>query len=345
MSMADLSLPIRLLAGGGPSSPDPRVARASTTPLVGQFDPAFTAIMDDVVQLARATFLTESQHCFAVSALPSGGLEAVVNSFAGVGDRVGIGGSRRFVADTSEMVLRCGAVPTSLDQLAGARLLVVPLFDPWTADRLDIRRLTAEAHSCGVAVMVEATSGLGATDLRVDEWAIDACVAGADYAIGAPSGMSLVTFSDALDAELQSRPAPAPTSYLDLAQLQAYWGPERLNHHTAPTSLVYGLREALRLVHVEGLEARWRRHAEIGRALRGGLIALGLEPRGDLPYTVIDLPTGIDAPRAWRRLLEQLGVHVKRIDPSTWRLGLLGADARPEAVERVLAGLEDVLAA
>jgi aspartate aminotransferase-like enzyme len=154
-----------------------------------------------------------------------------------------------------------------------------------------------------------------------------------------------VTFSDTLDAELQARPTPPRTSYLDLAQLQAYWSPERLNHHTAPTSLVYGLREALRLVHTEGLDQRWRRHAEIGAALREGLLALGVEPRGDLPYSVIDLPSHVDPDTAWRRLLDHFGVYVTRLTPSTWRLGLLGAQARPDAVEHVLAGLESVLAA
>jgi (S)-ureidoglycine-glyoxylate aminotransferase len=321
------------------------VARALTTPLIGQFDPAFTAIMDDVVQLGRQAFLTESAHCFAVSALPSGGLEAAVNSFASGGDGIAIGGSPAFVADTGEIVRRCGAQPVSVDDLNAARLVVVPFVDPSTAERLDVRKVVAEAHTCNVPVVVEATLGLGALELRVDDWGIDACVAGVDYAIGAPSGMSLVTFSDALYAGLQARHTPPRTSYLDLAQLQAYWSPERLNHHTAPTSLVYGLHEALRLVQAEGLVQRWRRHAEIGQALRDGLTGLGLEPRGDLPYSVLDLPEHVDPEQAWRTLLEQFGVYVTRLTPGTWRLGLLGADARPEAVERVLASLEKVLVA
>jgi (S)-ureidoglycine-glyoxylate aminotransferase len=356
MPIADLSLPVRLLAGGGPSAPDPRVARALTTPLIGQFDPAFTAIMDDVVQLGRQAFLTDSAHCFAVSALPSGGLEAAVNSFANDGDTVAIGGSPAFADATAEIVRRCGAQPVSVDDLCGAqpvsvdnlsdaRLVVVPFVDPSTAERLDVRKVVAEAHTSNVPVVVEATLGLGALEVRMDDWGIDACVAGVDYAIGAPSGMSLVTFSDALYAELQARHTPPRTSYLDLAQLQAYWSPERLNHHTAPTSLVYGLREALRLVQAEGLVQRWQRHAEIGHTLRHGLMGLGLEPRGDVPYAVVDLPERIDPERTWRTLLEQFGVYVTRLTPRTWRLGLLGADARPEAVERVLSSLEKVLVA
>src|SRR5438477_2177524 len=100
MPLADLELPTRLLAGGGPSSPDSRVLRALTTPLIGQFDPDFTAVMDDVVDLARKTFLTYSPHCFAISALASGGLETVFNTLLEEGHAVAIGGSPAFAERT-----------------------------------------------------------------------------------------------------------------------------------------------------------------------------------------------------------------------------------------------------
>ena len=75
MAIADLSLPSRLLAGGGPSSPDPRVLRALSTPLIGQFDPEFTALMDDVMALARFVLRTSNIRCFPVSGLATAGLE------------------------------------------------------------------------------------------------------------------------------------------------------------------------------------------------------------------------------------------------------------------------------
>jgi (S)-ureidoglycine-glyoxylate aminotransferase len=341
MPIAELQLPTRLLAGGGPACPDARVLRALTTPLIGQFDPSFTSIMDDVVQLGRRALLTQNAHFFAVSALASGGLEAVLNSLLQPEDKVGIGGSPRFFAATAEMAKRLGAQPVAAD--AAAPYLVVPFVDPFTATRTNIKQLVAQAHSQEATVIVEATFGLGACELRVDEWGIDVCVAGADHAIGAPSGMSLVTYAEPINARLQARAAPPRTSYLDLIQLQAYWSPERLNHHTAPTSLVYGLREALRLLHLEGLSERWQRHENVGRRLRAGLEAIGLEPKGDLPFALVELPPTTDEPAAWRRLLEDFGVHVTRIAPRTWRFGLLGADARDDAVQQVLSALEKVL--
>jgi (S)-ureidoglycine-glyoxylate aminotransferase len=191
---------------------------------------------------------------------------------------------------------------------------------------------------------VDATLAVAATELRVDDWGIDVCIAGADYAVGAPSGMSLVTYSPEVQASMQARALPPLTSYLDLLQLQAYWSPERLNHHTAPTSLVYGLREALRLIQLEGLPQRWQRHAEIGRALRDGLDTLGLQTSGDGPYLVVHVPITVDADRRWRALLDDFGVHVTRVQPHLWRIGLIGGDARREHVYRVVAAFEKAVA-
>jgi (S)-ureidoglycine-glyoxylate aminotransferase len=348
MPIADLPLPVRLLAGGGPSSPDRRVLHALTTPLIGQFDPAFTATMDEVMQLARQTFLTRSPHCFAISALPGGGLEAVLNSvIATAAERVAVVGSPAFAALTSDLVRRCGAEPVSMDHLheSDVSLVVAPFVDPFTGTLLSVQKLATTAHANDAYLILEATGGLAACELRVDDWSVDVCVAGADYAVGAPSGMSLVTYSDAVASHLQRRAAPPPTSYLDLVQLQAYWSPERLNHHTAPTSLVYGLHEALRLVQLEGLAESWSRHVLVGEALRQGLRSLGLETSGDLPYSMVHLPQATNESEAWQRLLEDFGIHVSRVAPWTWRLGLLGADARLEVAQHVLLALEKVLTA
>jgi aspartate aminotransferase-like enzyme len=345
MRFADLQLPTRLLAGGGPSTPDARVLRALTTPVIGQFDPDFTTIMDEVAELGRRTFLTSNLHCFAVSALASGGLEAVLNSLLEEGDGLAIGGgpgpATHIVQITRGLGLRLDPYDTLRD---GSRLLVLPLVDPASGAKLAVREIAAAAHSRGMWVVVDATLGFGACELRVDDWAIDVCVAGVEYAIGAPAGMTLVTYSPAIEQALQRRRAPPRTSYLDLIQLQAYWSPERLNHHTAPTSLVYGLREALRLVEEEGLEARWDRHARIGQRLRDGLSALRLDIIGDAPFSIVHLPVFLDEERARSRLLEDFGVYVSRIAPRTWRVGLLGADALLQNVNRVLAAFKVVLA-
>jgi aspartate aminotransferase-like enzyme len=333
---------MRVLAGGGPSTPDPRVLAAMTTPLIGQFDPAFTAIMDDVAELGRGAFLTASPHCFGVSATARGGLEAVLNSLLVPGHAVAIAGGAGFVADTSNIAERLGGRALTLAQLDSASLLVAAHFDAESGQKQDAHALAQLAHAHRIPLVLDATSSLGACELRVDDWSIDVCVAGVDHAIGAPSGMSLVTYSPEILQRLQEQ--TARTSYLDLLQLQAYWSPERLNHHTAPTSLIYGLREALRLVQWEGLAERWQRHVDVGQMLREGLIQVGLQTAGEPPCALIELPLGVDESHAWQCLLERFGIYVTRCGTRrTWRLGLLGADAQPEVARQVVAAMKNVL--
>jgi aspartate aminotransferase-like enzyme len=343
MSVADPRLPTRLLAGGGPSTPDSRVLRALTTPLIGQFDPDFTALMDDVGQLARQTFLTDNVRCFAVSGLASAGLEAVLNSALEEGDRVAIGGGVAFASKAADIARRLGLHVVSEDE-PDTGLLIVPFIDPTSAEALPIQELANTAHSRGARILVDATLGLAARELRVDDWNIDACVAGVDYALGAPPGMALVTYTPEIEARMTSRATPPRTSYLDLVQLQAYWSPERLNHHTAPTSLVYGLREALRLVHDAGLVEIWRQHSAIGQRLREGLESLGLDVHGDIPFSIVNLPSSLNEAEARQTLLDDFGVYVTPVGSRAWRLGLLGADARPDAVHHVLGAIRKVLA-
>jgi (S)-ureidoglycine---glyoxylate transaminase len=341
MAVADLDLPVHLLAGGGPSSAHPRVLRALGLPVIGQFDPAFTAIMDDIMRLARQTFLTSNERCFAVSGLAAAGLEAVLNSLVEDGDQVAIDGGPRYVRQVAEIARRCGAEIVRL--ASSAKLVVAPMFDPVSCNLMDLGDLARACSARGARLVVDATLGLGATELRVDDWGIHVCVAGADYALGAPSGMALVTYSAEVEAVMRARKHPPSTSYLDLLQLQAYWSAERLNHHTAPTSLVYGLREALRLVQEEGLDRRWARHRQVGQALRDGLAALGLNVTGEPPYAIAHLPTTTDDNDKRRMLLEEFGVHVTHVADHAWRVGLLAADARHDAVQRVLAAFEKVL--
>lgn len=358
MPLADLSLPRRLLAGGGPSTPDPRVLQAMAMPLIGQFDPVFTQIMDEVMQLARATFRTSNTRCFPVSGLAEAGLEALLNTLLEPGDRVAALGSDPFRRQVIDLAGRYAADahelhPLDLGEWLAARpaqLVVVEHADQLSGAVRDLARLARVCHAHGALLLVEMTLTLGGCKVLLDDWGVDAAVAGVDHCLGAPPGLTLVTYSQQVETRMAARQSPPPTSYLDLRQLQAYWSPERLNHHTAPTSLVYGLREALRLVQLEGLEARRQRHARTGAALRAGLSALGfrakLKPEhGALMLALVSPPDELDEAEAHRRLRDEYGTVVWRCGPDRlWCVGLLGADAEPDRVFAVLAAVEQVVA-
>lgn len=322
---------------------------ALTTPVIGQFDPSFTTVMDEVMVLARSVFATANPRCFAVSSLAAGGLQAVLSSFLEPNDVLAIGGSEPVQRHIRGIAQRYGATTIPLDTMrAGVKLVVVPHIDPTTGGVTGVADLATAAHAVGAKIVVDATLSLGAVDVRVDNWQLDVCLAGVEYAVGAPAGMTLVTYSPIMEALLEARETPPRTSYLDLRQLQAYWSPDRLNHHTAPTTLVYGLREALRCILDEGLPEVVARHATSGAALRDGLTNLGLAVSGDGPYAVIKLPADLLArtPESTlrARLRNDYGIALTALDERTWRIGLLGYAARPDAVNQVVLAISRVLA-
>src|SRR5262249_27676990 len=177
---------------------------------------------------------------------------------------------------------------------------------------------------------------------------------GTQKCLSCPSGLAPVTFNERVEAAIRSRRRKIQSNYLDLAQLLDYWSPGRFNHHTAPTAMVYGLREALRALQVEGQEARFARHRQHGDALRAGLEALGLTLFGKeaterrLPFiTPVVVPEGVDELRVRRRLIEDFGIEIGAafgpLQGKIWRIGTMGYSAQRQFVLVCLAALEHAL--
>jgi aspartate aminotransferase-like enzyme len=368
---ADLALPERLLMGAGPSNPNPRVLRAMATPLVGQFDPAFTALMAETQELLRRAFRTANRRTFPVSGTSRAGMEAAVVSVVEPGDRILVVENGRFGLLFEEIARRAGAEVAALrapwgepvDPGAVARALEERAV-PWvlvvhaetsTGVLNPVRDVAAVAHARGAHVLVDAVCSFAGAELETDAWALDVVVAGTQKCLGCPSGLAPVTYTDEVAARMRRRRTPIRSNYLDLAQLDRYWSPERLNHHTAPTTLVYALREALRLVVEEGLEARIARHRAAGEAMAAGLGALGLAlygpPPGDrarMPMLVpVHVPPGVDEAALRARLLAEHGIEIMgafgALAGRVWRIGTMADNARREPVLRTLAGLAAVL--
>src|SRR5262249_32269149 len=112
MSPGDLLPGPRVLLGPGPSMADPRVLRAMSTPLLGQFDPAFTAIMTEGVELTRFAFQPAAARAFPVPGTGRAGLEAALTSLIEPGDRVIVAECGRFGLLLIEIAERCGAEVT-----------------------------------------------------------------------------------------------------------------------------------------------------------------------------------------------------------------------------------------
>lgn len=351
---------------------DPRVLRAMATPLLGQFDPEFTAIMNEVMALCRFAFQTENVTTYPISGTGRAGLEAAIVSLVEPGDRVVVGECGRFGLLLIEIAERCGAEVVAVREewgriiepdriaaaLAGGRTRLVAMIHGETSTGVlqplaEIARLTRE-H--GALLMADVVVTLGGAEVAVDGWGVDVAVAGTQKCLSCPSGMAPVTYNARAAAALRARTHKIQSNYLDLLQLADYWSPKRFNHHTAPTAMVYGLREALRALHDEGLEARFARHRLHGDALRAGVAALGLTlfgkepPAHRLPFvTPVVVPDGVSDLRVRQRLLEDFGVEIGAafgpLESKIWRIGTMGyAAARPNVLLG-LAALENVLRA
>jgi (S)-ureidoglycine-glyoxylate aminotransferase len=337
-------------------------------PLIGQFDPAFTAIMDEISELSRRIFRTTNQRAFPVSGSSRSGLEAALASLIEPGDRVVVGNFGRFGDLFCEIARRYGAEVDSVDVEWGqivepdqivrrlrahsTKLVAIVHADTSTGIAQPLAEIGAACREHDALLVVDAVLSLGGCQVETDAWNVDVSISGLQKCLGGPSGMAPLTYNERAEAAMHARQASPATNYLDLLQLQAYWGPDRLNHHTAPTSMVYALREALRIVDEEGLEARWERHRHANDALVAGLEAMGLTLYGDRRYkapmiTLVTVPNGVDEAGVRQQLLEEHGIEIMAafgaLNGKVWRIGLMGYNARVENAIKVLAALESVL--
>jgi aspartate aminotransferase-like enzyme len=346
------------------------VLRALAFPPVGALDPAFTPLLDDVQALARYAFRTRNLRTFPVLGTARAGLEAVLASLIEDGDRVVAVVHGHYGARLAETARRCSAHVDTVeapwgrapdpDELARSlgraptKLVTAVHLDGSTGIAQPLGPLAAACRAHDALLVVDATASLGGCEVSVDAWTIDACVGGLGGCLAGPVGLAPVTYGDAVEAALASRLSPPRTGYLDLAALQDYWSPDRRLSHAPPSGLLYALREALRLLHAEGLERRWRRHRWVGAALVAGLEAMGLQLFGEAAHrtpllAVAQAPPNVVEARVRQQLLVDYGIEIGpgqgQLYGRVWRIGALGYNARLENVLTLLAALEQVLGA
>jgi len=207
------------------------------------------------------------------------------------------------------------------------------------------------AHRRDALLIVDAVTSLGGHSVAVDRNGIDICYSGTQKCIGAPPGLSPITFNERALDRIRSRRTKVQSWYLDITLVEHYWGDERTYHHTAPISMNYALREALRLIHEEGLAARWRRHELNHRALVAGVEAMGLQmavaPANRLwSLNAVSVPQGVDDARVRARLLKEdieIGGGLGPLKGQIWRIGLMGSGSTRENVVLVLDALHRAL--
>ena len=343
----DLNPPPRLLMGPGPVDADPRVLRAMAMSLLGQFDPAFTAYMNETMDLYRRVYQTQNRWTFLVDGTARAGIEAILTSLIAPGDAVVVPVFGRFGHLLCEIARRCRAEVHAVEADWGS---VVPLEKIEAAIIAQRPKLVACVHGDTSTTMaqlmdglaelchrhdallyVDATATLGGMDVAVDRWGVDAISSGLQKCLSGPPGSAPISFNDKVaDAvnrrkhvEQGIRPpglvegnGPViQSNYFDLAMLMEYWGERRLNHHTEATSMLYAARECARIVLEEGIAARVRRHETASLAVIAGIEAMGLNVFGERRYkmpnvTGVVIPDKVDGERVRATLLQDFGIEI-----------------------------------
>jgi alanine-glyoxylate transaminase/serine-glyoxylate transaminase/serine-pyruvate transaminase len=370
-NVSDLHPPSRILLGAGPSNVHPRVYQAMMAPILGHLDPDFLRIMDETKDLLRTVFRTQNEETIAVSGTGSAGMEAAVANLIEPGERAVVCVAGFFGDRIAEMASRYGAEVTRVEAewgriiepeaveaalKAAGRTKLVAIVHAETSTGVhqplnDIARLT---HEHDALLMVDAVTSLAGCELAVDDWGIDACHSASQKCLSCPPGTAPLTFSTRAADALRSRETKVRSWYLDMTLLDNYWGGKRAYHHTAPMTMVYALREGLRLVLEEGLEARLDRHQRNGQALRAGLEAMRLTLHAQEAYrlpviTTVRVPDGIEDLKLRRALLYGHNIEIAGglgpLAGKVWRIGLMGVASSAENVLAVLQALEQELSA
>jgi alanine-glyoxylate transaminase / serine-glyoxylate transaminase / serine-pyruvate transaminase len=368
-TVGELTPPDRTLMGPGPSEVHPRVLRAMSTPLVGHLDPSFVDIMNEVQDLLRYTFRTENQWTIPVSGTGSASMEAAIGNVVEPGDTMLVPTNGYFGGRMESMAKRAGGEVVHVDAPWGEPLDPADVQAAFEEHRPDIfgfihaetstgvvqpsvSELTSIAHDHDAYVIADSVTSLGGVELKVDEWDIDVAYSGPQKCLSCPPGASPLTLNDRAMEKVLSREEAPRSWYLDLSLLEGYWGDDRAYHHTAPITNVYALREALRLVSEEGIEARWERHREVAGALKVGVEAMGLEMNAPEEYwlpslNAVRVPDGVTDTDITSYLLDQYDLEIATglgdLDGEIFRIGCMGYSARPETVSYLVSALGDAL--
>ena len=375
--MKELSINKRLIMTPGPTAIDPRISKAMSSSILGQFDPDFTQIMNETMTLIRQAFQTNNHWAFPIDGTSRAGLEAIITSIIQPDDVVLVPIFGRFGHLFVELCERAGAEVHTIETEWGTvfeqqviiteiekiqpKIVAIVHGETSTGRMQPIDKIGSAVRKNHGYLVVDAVATFMGAEFKTDEWLVDAVVGGAQKCLSIPSGITPITFNDRFAEAVNQRKRVEAgvrtdndinskqyirSNYFDLAQLMDYWSDRRLNHHTEATVMLYALREGLRIALAEGLTQRFKRHLKHQTAIKNSLAKMGFKIFGDtqneMPnMTCVEIPDGVNGEAVRAFLLTNYGIEIASsfgpMHGKIWRIGNMGYVANQSDILTFLA--------
>jgi aspartate aminotransferase-like enzyme len=338
----------RFLLTPGPTPVPPEVLLASAEPIVHHRAPRFTEILKEVVAGLKYVFQTGNDVIIFASS-GTGAMESAVVNAVSPGDQVLVASCGNFGERWNRLATTYGAVVTLLEYEWGTKVspedirsalaanpaikvVFVQQSETSTGVVNDIAAIGAIVAETPALLVVDAISGLGATDLKTDAWHVDVCVSGSQKALMTPPGLAFVAVSEKAWPVIEAN--AAPRFYFDFVSYRKKMtGDSAQTPYTPAVSALVAQNKAIEMIREEGLENVFERHRVLSRAAKEGMKALGLELFGpDDPeansVTAVRVPEGVDGTQIGKLARDRYGVWLAggqgRLKGRIFRLGHCG---------------------
>jgi aspartate aminotransferase-like enzyme len=338
----------RFLITPGPTPVPPEVLLASAEPVVHHRAPRFTEILNEVVDGLRYVYQTANDVLVFASS-GTGAMESAVVNLVEPGDHVLVASCGNFGERWIKLNTTWGADLTALEFEWGTKVVPAEIAAALRADPAikavfvqfsetstgvvnDIKAIGEIVAATPAVLVVDAISGLGATDLPTDAWHVDVCVAGSQKALMIPPGLAYVAVSEKAWDVAQA--VKTPKFYFDwVACRKKMYGEAPQTPYTPAVSMIVAQNKAIEMIREEGLQTVFERHRVLGRACKEGVKALGLELFGpDDPeansVTAVKVPEGVDGGKIGKLARDKYGVWLAggqgRLKGKIFRFGHCG---------------------
>jgi alanine-glyoxylate transaminase/serine-glyoxylate transaminase/serine-pyruvate transaminase len=286
-----------LLMIPGPVEFEPAVLAAMGAPTTGHLAVNFIEAFGQALEKMRKVWLSDDGQPFVLAGSGTLAMDSAVANLIEPGDKALVVNTGFFSDRFAALLERYGAQVTQVGAAVGSRpaleeveealrqakykLVTVTQVDTSTAVLADVQGVAALAHQHGALLVVDGVCSLAGEVLRMDEWGVDVVLTASQKAIGVPPGLALLVAGPRALQAFQQRKTPVLNYYADwthwLPVMQAYEARKPAYFGTPAVNLVWALNVSLGQILAEGMQARFERHAALGRACQAAIAALGLK--------------------------------------------------------------------